>query len=66
MRLRFDQLGKQIGREALGRSGVTEVHDEIAEDAQHADLRHEPDPARAAERAKLGLLGHLASSLCLI
>jgi len=32
----------------------------------HADLRHEPDPARAAERARLGLLGRIASVLCLI
>ncbi|HEU4534404.1 MAG TPA: hypothetical protein VFS00_09810, partial [Polyangiaceae bacterium] len=40
--------------------------DEIARDAQHADLRHEPDPARSAERARLGLLGRIASVLCLI
>ncbi|APR81410.1 Hypothetical protein A7982_06759 [Minicystis rosea] len=66
MRLRFDQLGKQIGRQALGLSGATVAHDEIAPDAQHADLRHEPDPARKAERARLGLLGRLAAELCLI
>jgi hypothetical protein len=66
MRLRFDQLGKQIGRQALGTSGLTVAHDEISPDAQHADLRHEPDPARDAERARLGLLGRLASRLCLI
>ena len=66
MRLRFDQLGKQIGREALGFSGTTVAHDEISPDAQHADLRHEPDPAREAERARLGLLGRLAAALCLI
>lgn len=66
MRNRFDQLGKQIGQEALGASGPTVAHDEISPDAQHADLRHEPDPAREAERARLGLLGRLASILCLI
>jgi hypothetical protein len=66
MRLRFDQLGKQIGHHALAPSGPTAVHDEIAPDAQHADLRHEPDPARGAERARLGLLGRLASVLCLL
>lgn len=66
MRLRFDHLGKQIGQEALGPSGPTVAHDEIAPDAQHADLRHEPDPARDAERARLGLLGRLAAILCLI
>jgi hypothetical protein len=66
MRLRFDQLGKQIGQQALGPSGTTVAHDEISPDAQHADLRHEPDPAREAERARLGLLGRLASVPCLV
>jgi len=66
MRQRFDQLGKQIGRRALGLSGPTLAHHEISPDAQHADLRHDPDPAREAERARLGLLGRLASVLCLI
>jgi hypothetical protein len=63
---RFDQLGKQIGQQALGPCGPTVAHDEISPDAQHADLRHEPDPARKAERAQLGLLGRLATVLCLI
>src|SRR5690349_21269358 len=66
MRTPFDQLAKGIGREALGPSGPTVVHDEISPDAQHADLRHEPDPAREAERARLGLLGRIAAVLCLI
>src|SRR4051812_7227640 len=66
MRNRFDHLAKQIAKKALGRSGVTVAHDEISPETQHADLRHEPDPARKAERARLGLLGRLASVLCLI
>jgi hypothetical protein len=66
VRNRFDQLAKQIGREALAPSGTTVVHDEIVPDAQHADLRHEPNPARTAERARLGLLGRLAERPCLI
>jgi hypothetical protein len=66
MRNRFDQLAKQIGEEALGRSGATAVHAEISPETLHADLRHEPDPARAAERKRLGLLGRLAAVLCLI
>ncbi len=66
MRHRFDQLGKQIGLSALGPCGLTVAHDEIAPDAYHADLRHEPDPARGAERALLGLLGRLAAIPCLI
>src|SRR5271169_1591377 len=62
----FDQLGKKIGLRALGPSGLTAVQHEIVSDAHHADLRHEPDPAREAERARLGLLGRLASVLCLL
>lgn len=66
MRTGFDQLAKRIGKSALGPSGLTVVHDEIHPDAQHADLRHEPDPARGAERARLGLLGRMAEVPCLI
>jgi hypothetical protein len=66
MRNRFDQLAKQIGQEALGPSGPTVAHDEISPETQHADLRHEPDPSRAAERVRLGFLGRIAAVLCLI
>ena len=62
----FDQLAKQVGKEALDASGSTIIQHEISRDAQHADLRHEPDPARDAERARLGLLGRIAAVLCLI
>ena len=62
----FDQLAKKVGKEALDASGVTVVQLEISRDAQHADLRHDPDPAREAERARLGLLGRMAARLCLI
>lgn len=66
MRNRFDQLGKQIGQRALKLCGTTVAHDEISPDAQHADLRHEPVVSRTAERAQLGLLGRLTSTLCLL
>ena len=67
MRRPFDQLGKTLGKEALEDSGRTVAQFEISSrDAQHADLWHVPDPARGAERARLGLLGRLASVLCLI
>jgi hypothetical protein len=66
MRKRFDHLAKQIGCVALGPSGPTVAHDEITPETQHADLRHEPDPARKAERARLGLLGRIAAVPCLI
>src|SRR6185436_18089306 len=41
-------------------------HDEIFPETLHADLRHEPDPARKIERERLGLLGRFAAILCLI
>ncbi len=62
----FDPLAKKVGKEALDASGLTVVQYEISRDAQHADLRHDPDPARGAERARLGLLGRIAEVLCLI
>jgi hypothetical protein len=62
----FDQLAKKVGKEALDASGPTVVQYEVHRDAQHADIRHDPDPARDAERARLGLLGRLAATLCLI
>jgi hypothetical protein len=62
----FDQLAKKVGKEALDASGLTVIQYEISRDAQHADLRHDPDPAREAERARLGLLGRIAAVLCLI
>lgn len=57
---------RSSGREALGLAGVTVIHDEISPETQHADLRHEPDPAHASQRRRLGLLGRLAAVLCLI
>jgi hypothetical protein len=62
----FDRLAKKVGKEALEPSGRTFVQYEISRNAQHADIRHEPNPARRAERARLGLLGRLAEVLCLI
>lgn len=66
MRNRFDQLAKQIGKAVLDASGLTVVHAEIAPEPLHADLLHEPDPRRAAERKDLGLLGRLVSVPCLL
>jgi hypothetical protein len=62
----FDHLAKKVGKEALDASGTTVVQYEISRDAQHADLRHDPDPTREAERVRLGLLGRIAATLCLI
>jgi hypothetical protein len=66
MRHLFDHLGREIGLSALIPCGLTVPEDVIAPDAGRADLRHEPAPARDDERARLGLLGRVASILCLI
>ena len=62
----FDHLAKNVGKEALDASGPTVVQSAIFRDAQHADLRHDPDPARAAQWVRLGLLGRIAEVLCII
>src|SRR5580692_10371064 len=62
----YDHLGKAIGHSALRPCGPTEMEAVIAPDPRRADLRHEPDPARNAERARLGLLGRIAAIVCLI
>ncbi len=66
MRNRFDWLGTEIGKKALGPCGVTKVQDGITSETLYHDILHEPDPAREAERARLGLLGRMADRLCLI
>jgi hypothetical protein len=66
MRNRFDYLSRRIGKDALAASGTVVAGDPINTETQYADLRHEPDPARHAARARLGLLGRLAATPCLI
>jgi hypothetical protein len=63
---RFDHVAKGIGQNALGLVGTTIIQDTINPETQYADLRHEPDPARHAERARIGLLGELAACACII
>ena len=66
VRNRFDHLGKEIGTNARGPCGITKVQDELTSETLYADICHEPDPAREAERARLGLLGRLAARPCLL
>src|SRR3954471_16233027 len=66
MRNRFDQLAKQIGQAALGPFGIAVAQDAINAETQYADLRYEPAPALQAERDRLGLLGRLAASACIL
>src|SRR5262245_60539301 len=62
----YDDFAKNVGKGALSTSGPTTVEQAVARSAQRADIRHDPDPARGAERAQLGLLGRIAEVLCLI
>lgn len=71
MRNRFDQIGKQLGVLALapaGKKDHTTPQFAINGETMFADLRHDPDPdpACAAIREELGLLGRLAEHNCLI
>ena len=56
-----DQFTKNMLREALGRVSAAETEVEVLAATQKIDLYTVPDPARAAERAQLGLLGELAA-----
>ena len=62
----YDDLAKKVGKGALSASGPTKVEHPISRSTLRADIRHDPDPARTAERAQLGLLGRIAEILCLI
>ena len=66
MQTPYDHLGKTIGVSALSPCGTTEMESVIAPEPRRADLRHVPDPARDAERERIGLLGRMASIVCLL
>jgi len=66
MRLLHDQCSKQLACATLGDSGTVTTDAEIAPDAQRADFFYDPDPTRDADRAKLGLLGLLVATPCLL
>ena len=67
MRTLFDQLAKAILGALLRPVVTVDTAREIRGHVQIADLRVEPDPAHAAELARLGVLGRmLESGPCLI
>jgi hypothetical protein len=56
---RSDQFGKNILRDALSRASTAETEVEVLAATQKIDIYSVPDPARAAERTQMGLLGKL-------
>ncbi|MBI5517561.1 MAG: hypothetical protein HY909_27570 [Deltaproteobacteria bacterium] len=65
MHAAFDQFGKQVAEVLLAPTGTVVVDGELAAtDAQRPDVRYEPDPKKAAERAELGDLGRMAEGPC--
>jgi hypothetical protein len=66
VRNRFDQLGKQLIQRALDSMGRTTVQLTLNAETLFPDVRHQPDPACAALRGRLGLLGRLTEAECLI
>ena len=65
MHHRPDQFSKNLLRDALSRVCSAETEVEVLAATQKIDVYTTPDPARAAERARLGLLGALAERPCL-
>src|SRR5271169_122862 len=59
MRQPFDQLAKRLLRAVFEPAGAVASQHEIAADALEIDTLFKLDPARAAERRRLGLLGSM-------
>jgi hypothetical protein len=66
MRTRFDQLAKSILDRALSTAGEVRTQEEIAGEVQAADVWFRPTPGKAEARTRLGLLGRMAETSCLI
>jgi hypothetical protein len=56
-----DQLSKNILRDALSLASTSETEVEVLAATQRIDVYAVPDPARAEERARMGLLGWLSA-----
>jgi hypothetical protein len=61
MHNRDDQFAKNVLRDALSRACAAETEVEVLAATQKIDVYSVPDPARAAERAQMGLLGELSA-----
>jgi hypothetical protein len=56
-----DQFAKNLLRDALSAAATPETEVEVVAATQKIDVYAVPDPERAAERAKMGLLGDLSA-----
>jgi hypothetical protein len=56
-----DQFGKSLLRDALSAAAASETEVEVVAATQKIDVYAVPDPDRAAERPKMGLLGDLST-----
>jgi hypothetical protein len=61
MHNRADQFSKGLLRDALSCAAASETEVEVLAATQKIDVYAVPDPARAAEREKMGLLGELSA-----
>jgi hypothetical protein len=66
MRNRFDQLAKNILRDALQLLGTVETQAEVVSAPQAIDVWCVPDPARREAGLDLGMLAQIASEPCMI
>lgn len=57
---------REVCKAGLGPCGDTSTQDRINPETQFADIVHVPAPGRDVERERIGLLGWLASSPCII
>src|SRR5262245_11340180 len=56
-----DQFGKSLLRDALSAAAAPETEVEVVAATQKIDVYAVPDPSRAAERPKMGLLGEISA-----
>ena len=64
MRTRFDGLAKDALGATLGIASKVVLQHGVSAETQYFDVVSEPDPARAEERHRLGLLGRMTEELC--
>ena len=56
-----DQFGKNVLRDALSCASNAQTEVEVLAATQKIDVYSDPDPTRAAERERMGLLGVLSA-----